>query len=449
METRRKLAIQKVLKIAFWLIFLYFMLFNARPFALIYSGIRSFEADTKSIELLPVRPIACFLKDLSGWSTEDVKIASRNSLWENLEIGESNTAETNNKIMNAGKIIYERHAAEFDSLLKRYDSIIREPVKKYDLLNGNKTKNEADKGDRDIIRAIETVSYFFSCDGRGEDAVKLLILNYKYSLIRGNGEGYMPDVIDCMRMCQFANTYIGGYIFSNAIYQANLGPKQYENFAADIKIIALDIPDFAITIESAIADVSRSAELMIERIGSRLFAYDLNLVRKQTAVMINELRQESLNSFKNNAKNAYGFSGYMDRYVVNLVTLFRQKGYFDELSDPYRWLSEYFVIYSVPSFYSVYTRHYLKFKMLAVAVPFMLRVLAAHFEKNRWPKDIAEAALMIGETAPVDLFSTNSASPLILKVKDGKVLLYSVGGNAADDGGIFDLDQKDVLLFKY
>jgi len=447
-----------------WLVFLlsisYFLIFIVRPCAVIYFVTKRYFPVEKGLKL-PKKQCNCFMKQFVGWPIEDFDIATgRTSVFGASSFSidmlhdEPYCSKNSDAIVKAGRAIYVRHAKEIDELLRNYDEIMAQPVPKYDFSKPEKDFRKNDPSNCPAIACLRPVSHYFYNSGRNADVIKLWLIVYKYSQIAANGDGYTPDVIGCLDLGSYSNTSIGGFMFWNALLNADMSAAEYNDIASKIMAVDADSLPFDAYLNLDFELTSEHVKNFINISCAALFKFERNFILKMAADKLADVKTESIRLFTVYEKRPCEFSEKIDAYFTKLRSGNSNNGLTQKISANYDLVSDMAVsMYIPPILNRIYRNYYSAARLRARSVAMMCKVLAKHRETGKWPANITEAALMANDTVPIDIFNNKPDEPLIFKNNGGKIILYSAGPDGIDNGGDFKIDsymdeKKDMMLFQ-
>jgi len=369
---------------------------------------------------------------------------------------------THERIQTAGRKIFEAHKNKIEGLISKFDEILAVPIKiKYSEDELKKVITSAPTIDykyyRNLARALNFVAYYLTCSAeRDEDAIKLLILNYRFGQVIAAGDGEPPSIMTHMIGIAIKNMAMRNLMvdfLTEAALTSKISQQAFANYAKIFAKLESDEVDFKVVIDAESHFIQNLAD-------KELWENPEDGQMKDAIAKIGKNRlDEAKKTVKEKFANVYErtFSAYSKcrgdfmAFQKEIDAIFKKIQDDSKVSssiffgDPFDAIANIVLNIAYPTFGKVYER-YLVSKLYSRGAYLTARLLAAGNVKMP-PLDAAAFEKACGEALPKDMYT---GKPLLFKKIENEIVIYSTGRDGVDDGGddCLDNNKADIVIMR-
>ena len=406
------------------------------------------------------RKCNCFMKELDGFTKSEFDSMFEKDLTAKLETRKIDST-AHESIQAAGQKIFEAHKDKIEGLISKFNEILDVPIKiKYSEDELKKVLTSAPVIDfkyyRNLSRALTFVAYYLICSGRDEDAIKLLILDYRFGQILAAGDGEPPSIMTHMIGIAIKNMAIRNIMvdfLTEAALTSKISPEKFGDYAKIFAKLDSDEVDFKVVIDTESHFIQNLAE-------KELWENPEDGAMKDAVAKIGKARlDEAKKTVRDKFAKVYErtfsayskYSGDFMMFQKEIESIFKKiqedskTGSAVLAGDPFDAIANIVLNIAYPTFGRAYERH-LASKFYVRGAYLTARFLAAGKVKTP-PADAAAFEKACGEALPKDMYT---GKQLIFKKIENEIVIYSVGPDGADNGGDSGIDnnKSDIVLMR-
>lgn len=407
------------------------------------------------------RPLKCFMKDFC--EVDD----SFNALSQKIKNFHLTDDEPKNaeEVRGLGKVFYEKYQGKFDTLLKATDKILAEPLPSF-----TEEQVEAIRSTTNIIdyRFCRTMAYLFKAvayhlykSDKPREATDLLRLCFRFGQIIEAGDGEPPLLLQAMVGISLRNLALED--LPAMIMRSNALPADYlEKVSASFAKMETEGVSFTIPFKLSLAfninciqhefdamlDPKIAANRPLIRQVESIKNPDMKRIQGECLRRLTEVQNQATDMLQRNFGNPRRFREEFSSFSRELSRKAEASSATTSSGsiDPNEKVADTLASISFPNIGKAFEQWQKgRYKVLGMAA--MFKVAASVKNGGVLPKTADALKKVLGTDLPIDLFS-DKKDPCVFKNDNGKILLYSVGGNGLDEGGNADHDN-DIILFRY